>query len=85
MQLVMRQSRADTGPASVTNPASADVGALLARVTAAEAERDAALAEIDKLHVLIKQLQRAQFGRRSESSIRTNSASRLRIRNRATP
>ena len=34
---------------------------------AAEAERDTAAAEIDKLRLMIRQLQRAQYGRRSET------------------
>ena len=37
-----------------------------AKHDAALAERDAAQAEIEKLRLLIRQLQRGQFGRRSE-------------------
>jgi hypothetical protein len=50
-----------------------DIEALHALVTAARAERDAAVAErdqalaqMDRLRHLLRQLQRAQFGRRSE-------------------
>src|ERR671926_724368 len=39
---------------------------VLAERDAACAERDAAQAEIEKLRLLIRQLQRGQFGRRSE-------------------
>src|ERR687884_1413926 len=39
---------------------------VLAERDAACAERDAAQAEIEKLKLLIRQLQRGQFGRRSE-------------------
>jgi len=52
---------------------AADIEALHALVAAARAERDAAIAErdhalsqIDRLRHLLRQLQRAQFGRRSE-------------------
>ena len=55
------------------NQLSTDVEALHALLAAAHAERDAALAErdqalsqIDRLRHLLHQLQRAQFGRRSE-------------------
>src|SRR3989442_6448582 len=51
----------------------ADIDALHVLLAAARAERDAALAErdralsqIDRLRHLLRQLQRAQFGRRSE-------------------
>src|SRR6266581_8908636 len=51
----------------------ADIDALHVLVAAARAERDAAIVErdhalsqIDRLHHLLRQLQRAQFGRRSE-------------------
>jgi hypothetical protein len=50
-----------------------DIGALQALLAAARAERDAAITErdqalsqIDRLRHLLRQLQRAQFGRRSE-------------------
>ncbi len=50
-----------------------DIGALQARLAQARAERDAAIAErdqalsqMDRLQHLLRQLQRAQFGRRSE-------------------
>jgi transposase len=50
-----------------------DIEALLAQLAAARVERDAAIAErdqarsqIDRLRHLLRQLQRAQFGRRSE-------------------
>jgi transposase len=43
-----------------------DIDALQALVAAAQAQRDAALAECDRLRHLLRQLQRAQFGRRSE-------------------
>lgn len=55
------------------NQLSTDVEVLHALLAAAHAERDAALAErdqalsqIDRLRHLLHQLQRAQFGRRSE-------------------
>jgi hypothetical protein len=54
-----------------------DIEALHALVTAARAERDVAVAErdqalsqIDRLRHLLRQLQRAQFGRRSEKRTR---------------
>jgi transposase len=57
----------------IANQLPIDIAALQALVAAACAERDAALAErdsalsqIDRLRHLLRQLQRAQFGRRSE-------------------
>src|SRR6266511_5541915 len=57
----------------IANQLPADIDALHALVAAARAERDVAIAEsdsalsqIDRLRHLLRQLQRAQFGRRSE-------------------
>ncbi|MDU6836217.1 MAG: transposase, partial [Bradyrhizobium sp.] len=64
----------------VTDQLPSDIDALQALVTAARAERDAAIAmcdaaitardhalsQMDRLRHLLRQLQRAQFGRRSE-------------------
>ena len=57
----------------ITNQLPSDIAALQALVAAARAERDAAIVErdsalsqIDRLRHLLRQLQRAQFGRRSE-------------------
>src|SRR5215208_1735719 len=44
----------------------ASLVSLQAKHDTVRAERDAAQAEIDKLRLLIRQLQRGQFGRRSE-------------------
>ena len=56
-----------------TDQLPTDIEALQALVTAARAERDAAISErdhalsqMDRLRHLLRQLQRAQFGRRSE-------------------
>ena len=56
-----------------TDHLPSDIDALQALVTAARAERDAAIVErdhalsqMDRLRHLLRQLQRAQFGRRSE-------------------
>jgi transposase len=43
-----------------------DIATLQALLVAARAERDQALSQIDRLRHLLRQLQRAQFGRRSE-------------------
>jgi len=43
-----------------------DIEALQVLIAAARAERDQALSQIDRLRHLLRQLQRAQFGRRSE-------------------
>ena len=43
-----------------------DVAELQARLAAALAERDEALSQVDRLQHLLRQLQRMQFGRRSE-------------------
>jgi transposase len=43
-----------------------DIGTLQALLVAARAERDQALSQIDRLRHILRQLQRAQFGRRSE-------------------
>jgi transposase len=58
---------------NTTDQLPTDIDALQALVTAARAERDAAIAErdhalsqVDRLRNLLRQLQRAQFGRRSE-------------------
>jgi transposase len=57
----------------IANPLPSDIAALQALLAAARAERDAALSErdsalsqIDRLRHLLRQLQRAQFGQRSE-------------------
>ena len=57
----------------ITDQLPTDIDALQALVTAARAERDAAISErdhtlsqMDRLRHLLRQLQRAQFGRRSE-------------------
>jgi transposase len=57
----------------IANPLPSDIAALQALLAAARAERDAALSErdnalsqIDRLRHLLRQLQRAQFGPRSE-------------------
>jgi transposase len=57
----------------ITNQLPSNITALQALVAAARAERDAAIVErdsalsqIDRLRHLLRQLQRAQFGRRSE-------------------
>ena len=57
----------------ITDQLPTDIGALQALVAAVRAERDAAIAErdhalsqMDRLRHLLRQLQRAQFGRRSE-------------------
>ena len=61
------------GVGEITDQLPTDIETLHAMVAAARAERDAALAErdrvlsqIDRLQHLLGQLQRAQFGRRSE-------------------
>jgi hypothetical protein len=43
-----------------------DIGTLQTLLVAARAERDQALSQIDRLRHILRQLQRAQFGRRSE-------------------
>src|SRR5580692_12752048 len=57
----------------ITDQLPTDIDALQALVAAARAERDAAvverdyaLSQMDRLRHLLRQLQRAQFGRRSE-------------------
>ena len=58
-----------------TDAASNELDALRALVIRLTSERDAALAENDQLRYLLKQLQRAQFGRRSDrKSTRLNSS-----------
>src|ERR687897_1839196 len=52
--------------AEVVARQDASLASLLAKHDAALVERDAAQAEIEKLRLLIRQLQRGQFGRRSE-------------------
>jgi hypothetical protein len=49
-----------------TDHLPADTEALQALVMAARAERDQVLSRMDRLRHLLRQLQRAQFGRRSE-------------------
>ena len=58
---------------AIANQLPTDIEALQALLAAAQAERDAAIAErdqalsqMDRLRNLLRQLQRAQFGRRSE-------------------
>jgi len=69
-----------------------DVEALYALVAAARAERDAAITErdqalsqIDRLRHLLRQLQRAQFGRRSRSSIPSSCFWHSRISSKPLP
>src|SRR6187200_1018646 len=52
--------------AEVISAQSASLVSLQAERDTALAEREAAQAEIEKLRLLIRQLQRGQFGRRSE-------------------
>ena len=68
-----RESDSVSRVSEITPQLPIDIEALQALVSAACAERDAAIAErdqalsqIDRLRHLLRQLQRAQFGRRSE-------------------
>jgi transposase len=68
-----RESDSVTRVSEITHQLPTDIEVLHALVVAARTERDAALAErdqalsqIDRLRHLLRQLQRAQFGRRSE-------------------
>src|SRR5258708_34825200 len=54
------------GVSEIADELPTDIDALQALVAAAHAQRDAAIAECDRLRHLLRQLQRAQFGRRSE-------------------
>ena len=51
---------------ALVEAARAERDAAIARCDAAIAERDQALSQMDRLRHLLRQLQRAQFGRRSE-------------------
>jgi transposase len=51
---------------ALVTAARAERDAAIAKCDAAIAERDQALSQIDRLRHLLSQLQRAQFGRRSE-------------------
>jgi transposase len=55
-----------TGVSASPDQLPTDIAALQAQLAAARAERDAAIAERDRLQHLLQQLQRMQFGRRSE-------------------
>src|SRR5215469_12303709 len=52
---------------SIVERLRAERDSLRAERDAAQAERDTAAAEIDKLRLMIRQLLRAQYGRRSET------------------
>src|SRR5260370_41933379 len=54
------------GVSEIADELPTDIDALQTLVATAHAQRDAAIAECDRLRHLLRQLQRAQFGRRSE-------------------
>ena len=54
------------GVSESANQPPIEVAELQARLAAALAERDEALSQVDRLQHLLRQLQRMQFGRRSE-------------------
>src|ERR1700689_402819 len=62
----MSKSDSLAGVSAAANQPPPDIDALEARLAAALAERDAALRQNDRLAHLLRQLQRMQFGRRSE-------------------